>query len=383
MSQKDKNHLLLLIDKLFKGNISNAEVKKLSNFFISHQESNEWPFEIEGKRKYKEKLYSKIELEITKRGLNNAKVEPLYKRSIFKYAAAILVFIAAGYFYLTKDTQVEDIISTTANNQIRIGTDKAILTLEDGSNVILEKGQAYVSENISGNGKEIIYENRLHNTKNIGYNYLTIPRGGQYFVKLSDGTQVWLNSDSKLKYPVQFVDGETRVVELLYGEAYFDVSPSAEHRNSKFKVFTGDHEIEVLGTEFNINAYKDESEIYTTLVEGKVSVNSGILHKQLIPGEQSKYNKIDKAIKVSKTDVYNEVSWKRGTFSFKGKPIKDIMNVLSRWYDFEVYFENESLKKKTFGGVFSKDQRIEDILMMFENTNKISFEISGKTITVK
>ncbi|APY11831.1 hypothetical protein BWZ22_11555 [Seonamhaeicola sp. S2-3] len=383
MSQKDKDHLLLLIDKLFKGNISNAEVKKLSNFFISHQESNEWPFEIEGKRKYKEKLYSKIELEITKRGLNNAKVEPLYKRSIFKYAAAILVFIAAGYFYLTKDTQVEDIISTTANNQIRIGTDKAILTLEDGSNVILEKGQAYVSENISGNGKEIIYENRLHNTKNIGYNYLTIPRGGQYFVKLSDGTQVWLNSDSKLKYPVQFVDGETRVVELLYGEAYFDVSPSAEHRNSKFKVFTGDHEIEVLGTEFNINAYKDESEIYTTLVEGKVSVNSGILHKQLIPGEQSKYNKIDKAIKVSKTDVYNEVSWKRGTFSFKGKPIKDIMNVLSRWYDFEVYFENESLKKKTFGGVFSKDQRIEDILMMFENTNKISFEISGKTITVK
>ncbi|WP_147678993.1 FecR family protein [Algibacter pacificus] len=383
MSQKDKNYLLLLIDKLFKGNISDTEVKNLSNFFVSHQKPHEWPFDIDDKRKYKESLYSKIELEITKRRLNNAKVVPLYKRNIFKYASAIVVFITVGYFYLTKDTQVENITPITANNLIEIGSDKAILTLEDGSNVILEKGQAYVSENVSGNGKEIVYNTKLKSTKNINYNYLTIPRGGQYFVKLSDGTQVWLNSDSKLKYPVQFVDGETRVVELLYGEAYFDVSPSDQHRNSKFKVFTGDHEIEVLGTEFNINAYKDESEIYTTLVEGKVSVNSGILHKQLIPGEQSKYNKKDNIINISKIDVYNEVSWKRGAFSFKGKPLKDIMNVLSRWYNFEVYFENKSLEKKTFGGVFSKDQRIEDILMLFENTNKISFEISGKTIIVK
>ena len=161
----------------------------------------------------------------------------------------------------------EDIITT--------GSDKAVLTLEDGSNIELEKGKAFKTNVVNSNGEKLVY-NKTNQTK-ITYNYLTIPRGGQYFVKLSDGTEVWLNSESQLKFPVAFIKGQTREVTLVYGEAYFAVSPSTNHNGATFKVMNQGQEVEVLGTEFNIKAYKDEINIYTTLVEGKVTVSNACL----------------------------------------------------------------------------------------------------------
>ncbi|MDO5979679.1 FecR family protein [Flavivirga spongiicola] len=393
MSIKEKNDLLLLIDKLFKGDISENEVENLSNFFSSHQKLNEWPFEIEAKSGYREEIYSKIQLEIAKRDKANTKVIPFYKRSLLKYAAAILIFVSVGYFFLNKNQTVNLNTPIIVNNNIEVGTDKAILTLDDGTDVALEKGQDYIADNLTSNGEEIVYQptgqagnnvanNQQPTTKNqIAYNYLTIPRGGQYLVKLSDGTQVWLNSESQIKYPISFPEGETREVELVYGEAYFDVSPSTEHNGSKFKVLTGAQEVEVLGTEFNIKAYQDEDFIYTTLVEGKVLVNNATNNNVLSPNQQNIMSNVNNdMLLLNVVDMYSITAWKKGVFSFKDMPLNKIMKVLSRWYDTEVIFINKDVEEDKFTGVLGKEQTIEDILFTIYNTNNIKYEINNKTI---
>jgi len=271
---------------------------------------------------------------------------------------------------------------TIINNNIQTGTDKAILTLADGSDIKLIKGETYNTKNASSDGKEIVYNGNSANKKNV-YNYLTTPRGGQFFVKLSDGTQVWLNSESRLKYPVIFRDGETRQVELVYGEAYFDVSSSTEHKGAKFKVLNQAQEVEVLGTEFNIKAYKNTPTIYTTLIEGKVTVNVMNKNEILAPNQQLRLDLTNNNTVVSKVDVYREISWKNGVFSFKNKPLKDIMKVLSRWYEIDVIFDSKVLEDITFSGTLKKELNIKDILETITNANNIAYKIDGKKVVLK
>lgn len=307
--------------------------------------------------------------------------------NVLKYVAAAVFIgiLVSTYFFRDNvfNSPVENI--PVIVNTIEAGTNKATLTLSDGSVVALEKGESFKTKNANSNGEQIVYGPAKKNkTSKTTYNYLTIPRGGQFFVKLSDGTQVWLNSESQLKYPVSFVDGETRKVELVYGEAYFDVSPSIEHKGSKFKVFNQSQEIEVLGTEFNIKAYKDETNVYTTLVEGKIVVDNGVLKQGLIPNQQSTLDLLNNNISVAVVDVYTEISWKNGIFSFKGKSLKDIMKVISRWYDIDVVFESIELENVTFKGVLGKDQKIEEILLTIKTLSIIKdYEINNKKIILK
>ena len=171
---------------------------------------------------------------------------------------------------------------------------------------------------------------------------------------------------------------------MVYGEAYFDVSPSSEHQGSKFKVLNKSQEIEVLGTEFNVKAYQDETNIYTTLVEGVVSVSSDNESQILTPGQQTNLDVSNKNLTVSKVNVYSEISWKEGIFSFRGKSLKNIMVVLSRWYDMDVSFENKDLEQIKFKGVLSKDQSIEEILLAIKATGIIkNYEINNKEILLK
>ena len=200
---------------------------------------------------------------------------------------------------------------------------------------------------------------------------------------MSDGTEVWLNSETQLKYPVNFVKGQTREVELVYGEAYFDVSPSTEHGGSKFRVMNNAQEVEVLGTEFNIKAYRDDTNVYTTLVEGKVVVGNGDLEQYLTPNQQSNINLENNSIKVTVVDVDVETSWKNGIFSFKGMPLKNIMKVISRWYDVDVVFENKELESIKFKGVLDKYQSVEEILNIMTSSTINNYEIKDKTIILR
>ena len=307
---------------------------------------------------------------------------------VIKYAAAAVIVFGLGYFFKDSifNTPIEPTPIIVNTNTIIPGTDKATLTLGDGSQVTLEKGESLKTQNASSNGEEIIYKANQGDTKEVAYNYLTIPRGGQFFIKLSDGTQVWLNSETQLKFPVNFIEGETRQVELVYGEAYFDVSSSTLHKGSKFKVLNQSQEVEVLGTEFNIKAYKEETNVYTTLIEGRVSVSALNKIKILEPNEQLNLNQANNTMVSSTVDIYRVVSWKEGVFSFKNKPLKDIMKVLSRWYDVKAVFSNESLETITFNGSLDKKLSIEEILDIIigsTNSTSISYEINNKTILLK
>lgn len=364
-------------------NVKNIIVKQLTNR-ASHEELKEldlWLSKNGNEEEYKKYVETNYIINYNLKEFNSAptkeKIHQIIKnekkvlrlkrnQKILKYAAIFVGLLASTYFlYINafdsnKFENEEPKIVEIKN--VLPGKDKAILTLEDNSQIALEKGAIYKNANAKSNGKQIVYKNKTNREVNTRYNYLTIPRGGQFQITLSDGTKVWLNSESKLKYPVNFAEGKERKVELVYGEAYFDVSPSTKHNGSRFSVFNKSQKIKVLGTEFNIKAYKDESIISTTLVEGKITVNTSNKEQIMIPNQQLVYNKTTQASMIHFVDVNVETSWRRGIFSFQKRPLKEVMRVISRWYDIDVVFKNKNLETITCKGVLGRDQSIKEIL---------------------
>ena len=307
------------------------------------------------------------------------------KRSFLKYAAAILLFVSVGYFYISKSfNKTENNI--VIENTIEIGSNKAVLTLENGEKVDLDEVNTFTNSNVVNKEDQLVYSKTNDKIEEVAYNYLTVPRGGQYTVKLADGTQVWLNSETQLKYPVKFIDKHPRLVDLVYGEAYFKVTSSDKNEGAKFIVKTQTQDVEVVGTEFNIKAYKDDGILYTTLVEGKVVVENKNNTVILKPGQQSRivsFNE-ESSITVVSVDVESEISWKKGVFSFKDKPLKDIVKVLSRWYDVDIEITDKKMENVRFKGVLNKNQNIEEILLIIKTMKSINnYEIKKGKITIK
>jgi len=325
----------------------------------------------------KSKIHKRIRL-IEKRN----KLER-YKKIAF--AASIILLVGISLFNQFYFNEIKII-----NDPIVIGTDKAVLTLENGDQVILEKGQKFQNKTVNSDGKELSYSIKNRSSSNfknekIASNFLTIPRGGQFSLNLEDGTKILLNSDSKIKYPVKFIKGKKRQVELLYGEAFFDVSSSQNNNGSEFIVSTKTQKINVLGTKFNIKAYSEDDIITTTLVEGKVKVENGENQILLFPNQQSKVDSNSTVINVSDVDVSQQISWINGLFSFNDTSLEDIMHTLSRWYDLEFIFKSANQKGFIFSGILERTKSIEDILFIIEKTsssNEINFEINNKTIII-
>ena len=329
-------------------------------------------------QKAKSKIHKRIRL-IEKRN----KLER-YKKIAFAASIILLVGISLfNQFYFNETIIIRD--------PIVIGTDKAVLTLENGDQVILEKGQKFQNKTVNSDGKELSYSIKNRSSSNfknekIASNFLTIPRGGQFSLNLEDGTKVLLNSDSKIKYPVKFIKGKNRQVELLYGEAFFDVSSSQNNDGSEFIVSTKTQKINVLGTKFNIKAYNEDNIITTTLVEGKVKVENGENQILLFPNQQSKVDSNSPDIGVSEVDVFQQISWINGLFSFNDTSLEDIMHTLSRWYDSEFIFKSANQKNFIFSGILERTKSIEDILFIIEKTsssNEINFEVNNKTIIIE
>ncbi|MDG1973749.1 MAG: DUF4974 domain-containing protein [Flavobacteriaceae bacterium] len=340
---------------------------------------------------YANKVLKTYDLETAKKNIlqqiNRRKAKSNY---IFKYAVAatLALILTTTYFFGDSlfNTTDKDVVSPPIfnANTIEYGKDKAVLTLENGSQIALETGISIQTQNATSNGKVLVYQNKAKQIVELVYNQLTVPRGGQFVVELSDGTKVWLNSESQLKYPVSFINGQSREVELAYGEAYFDVSPSSKHKGAKFKVFNQFQEIDVLGTEFNIKAYKGESNVYTTLVEGKISVSIDNKNLGLKPNQQLDLDINNNTSAIKTVDVYNEVSWKDGVFSFESKTLEEVMKVFSRWYDIEIVFKNNSIKNEEFVGILRKNKRLETILKSFKNYGVIkNFEIEDKKVVLE
>lgn len=384
MSLNPQHNFSDLVAKLIDGSITKNELDKLLYFFLNNQEIKDWPEHLGSKEDVQERIHQKIRLELDFDKNEEVKVIPFYKKAFFKYAVAASVALLVTFTAVFKQQNQEDAIAKVVPNEIEIGTDKAMLTLEDGSTVVLEKGKTYNNKNVNSTGKELLYNKSNSASNKVVYNYLTIPRGGQFAITLADGTKVWLNSETKLKFPVNFTEGKTRSVELVYGEAYFDVSPSTAHKGAGFTVYQKKQQIHVIGTEFNIKAYKDDSNIATTLVEGKVEMQFANVKQKLIPNQRANFDLKTNKVKIAKVDVYSEICWKDGVFSFEDKPLDEIMKVLSRWYDIEVVFENESIKKEQFNGVLIKDRKIDEILRSIKNSGIINkYEFKNKTLLLK
>ncbi|MCK0130843.1 DUF4974 domain-containing protein [Flavobacteriaceae bacterium F08102] len=329
-----------------------------------------------------DKIYTELMAKINPTSMHKKKTRT-YIPMWVKYAAAACVIVAATYVYTESLSQptAEDVISDT---DIPFGTDKATLTLSNGASVSLEKGKPFKNMFVESNGEQLVYKKQsTPTTGEIEYNYLTIPRGGQFYMQMDDGTKVWLNSESKIKYPVNFIPGQTRMVELIYGEAYFDVSESTKHNGDAFALKTNEQTITVLGTEFNVKAYRDETEILTTLVKGSIEVGNSIENELLQPGQQSKLSQSDNTFKVYAVQVDDEIAWRDGMFSFINKPLKDIMKVLSRWYDLDIAIADPDIENIGFTGVLNKKQSIVNILEAIQSTNNMKYQFNNKSLIIK
>jgi transmembrane sensor len=255
--------------------------------------------------------------------------------------------------------------------------DDSFIEFEDikQDTVLLDKG---IHIKVSDKG-DVSYE-LINKTKSIQYTTVYTPRGGEYTLTLADGSRVWLNSESKIKYPLVF-NNESREVEIE-GEVYFDVeSKSLGNRKIPFKVKTKTQIIEVLGTEFNVNAYYDN--IYTTLVEGSVAVKNITNQENIIlaPNQQSEFNTANGSIEKSNVDPYYFIAWKSGKFAFKSATIQQVMADLARWYDVEVIYQGD-FRNITYSGSISRLENFEEVLKLIELTNKFKFKIDGRRVTV-
>ncbi|MDF1546901.1 MAG: DUF4974 domain-containing protein [Bacteroidales bacterium] len=296
--------------------------------------------------------------------------------------AASIVLMLALVFNWNND---EPKIANLTENVIEQGEKKAKLILDNGTEYELLEGKDLLIEEsgvqIKSNGTTIEYNSAKNESATLRYNTIIIPRGGEFSLKLSDGSRVWLNSETTFKYPLWFNENERKV--SLSGEAYFEV---VKNVNAPFRVQSGIQMVEVLGTSFNVSSYEEDSIIFTTLVEGKVSVSS--LHnpevkQTLNPNNQSLLIKNEGIINKRKVEAYKYTAWKDGRFYFKDERLSQIMKTLSRWYNVEVIFETQNAKEMKFTGDLKRYEKIEKILSKIEKTNEVKFELKDKIIRVK
>lgn len=302
--------------------------------------------------------------------------------AITSIAASILLFL---YFHFYTPDRPATVSLAKQVQSIVPGGNKAVLILDDGSEHDLTAAAGSIvaadGTKIINTGKKLEYTAESGQTAEIKYNTLKIPRGGEYFLILSDSTKVWLNSETTLRYPVQFA-GNIRKVELT-GEAYFEV---AHNEKSPFIVSSGNQNVKVLGTHFNISAYPENEATFTTLVEGKVEVSlqdHPDSHVFLSPSEQSTLNWQDNSIEKRKVDVSAYIAWKDGRFVFQDQTLEQIMQTLAKWYDIQFVFKSEKLKQVRFTGNIERYANFSQILEKIQRTNEVKFDVDKNLITIK
>jgi ferric-dicitrate binding protein FerR (iron transport regulator) len=299
-------------------------------------------------------------------------------------AASLVVIFSAGLYFFVKKTESKSQSPIASVQEIKPGGNNAILTLSNGKRIVLNNAAngelakepgIVISKMADGQLIYTVKENATANTQTL-INTIETPKGGQYQINLPDGTKVWLNAVSSLRFPAKF-SGNERKVELS-GEGYFEV---AHNKKMPFRVKTAGQEVEVLGTHFNINSYADDPETMTTLLEGSVRIKAAQGGSALLkPGQQSVL--AQSKLKVDLADVDAAVAWKNGEFRFNDEKLESIMHKVSRWYNVDVVYQNEQLREDSFGGVITRFAKVSDLLKMLELTKEVKFKIEGNTIVV-
>jgi ferric-dicitrate binding protein FerR (iron transport regulator) len=333
--------------------------------------------------------FEACKIECTK-AWNNFKHSTLKKNNrqaswiISTAAAAIAVFVYFTYFHVTKK-ESDNAIALIKAEAIHPGSNQATLKLADGTvhdltpsqHIVLKEGAAV----IKSEGAKLQYAAQNQIPAEIKYNTLTIPRGGEFFLELADGTKVWLNSETSLRYPAQFGANERRVE--LTGEAYFEV---AHNENSPFIVESRGQTVKDIGTEFNISAYTENPIVTTTLVKGSVAMfanTSPDKVQTLEVNEQGAVNRENGKISKRIVGTYQYIAWKSGRFVFTNQPLAQIMETLARWYNVEVVFSQEELKNFRFTGDLKRYTDFSEVIKLIGKTNEVNFLVEEKKITIR
>lgn len=386
-----------LFSAQLKGDITPEEERELQDWMENAEANSAWYREFSAEEKLTEQfrkyqgadrmaVWNKTRSKIEKNNSQPVKTLWLSWQRVV-VAAAVLLIVGTGVYLFQRNTDRQ----TNSNDyalDIKAGGDKAYLTTSGGVRISLTDAATGQIANETGisvvKNKEgqVVYqvaaETGDESAKGNGMNSIETPRGGQYQVELPDGSKVWLNSASHLRFPTSFKN-QHRVVEMS-GEAYFEVTKDASR---PFIVKSKGQEIEVLGTHFNVNAYTDEPEVKTTLLEGRVrvAIPADASEKVMLsPNQQA----VLKGAKLSVKPVIaaQAVDWKNGDFIFSEESLESIMRKVSRWYDVEVVYEDITKEKVVLGGLISRSRSLSAVLRMMESTGKVHFEVKGRRVIV-
>lgn len=370
-----------------RGELSKEEEKGIEQVLSEVEGMNTLVGELKDKNRIEHEMHVIARFD-TERALGKVKNRKQVKRrGILPWIAAASVVVIAGVSAWILLSQEPDVHNLPVAEKFEPG--KAVVTLEMASGLkyrldtlssVVRNNRVNVAFDNNDGVLKIKEQDSLADgaTKEIGYNTVNVPYGGTYTVELCDGTKVYLNSGTTLEFPSRF-DGKVRSV-ILKGEAYFDV---ARNVSKPFVVEVDEMKVKVLGTSFNVKSYVDEPGVYTTLVEGSVAIlRDGQPEKKIKPGEQAYYNKGVGTLSIAEVDVKEFTSWKDGVFYFKDIALEEILRIVSRWYDLEVFYMNQGAKSVIYSGKLPMYSSVEDVLRKFEISGDVRFELKGRTLTV-
>ena len=382
---KEAFEIARIIQKSLKGRLSESEEKLLSDWRKVSDE-NEHAFQ----RMISEDFYTvgmeKLETydyRVAYGRFLQKKYQRRRKRrfliSMARVAAVALPFVMAVVLYVGLNREEEQTLRPSLASNILPGTSKAVLTLANGQMIPLGKettDSTIITDGtqISASGSGITYADGGE-SEAVVYNKLDIPRGGEFCLTLSDGTRVWLNSETSIQYPVVFGTKERRV--FIQGEAYFEVAKDAK---KPFTVQFMSSSVTVLGTSFNIRAYPEEKQSQTTLAEGSVRIYSPGSSMLLKPGEQAEVKALSGEMVKKEVDVKTFTSWKNGRF--EQEPLENIMRTLERWYDIRVIFRDEGAKRISLSGNLKRYGDFSQVMNMLQMTGDVRFELHGNDVYI-
>ncbi len=399
MPRNNIERLEYLIRKYVEGEMTEKEDQELSFYLKEHQTRHgiKRILEVIAHETRPLENYNRDELDRMVNKIISGHIGELKHRVIKKHlfikkalvAATMVVCVLTGAYFLKQKKGENNIIVQKGQdryieNDIAPGSNKAVLTLSDGSSIVLDRTarEKLINYEILESlkieqGKLSYLKGKNKSNPATQYNTVSTPRGGEYQVVLPDGSKVWLNAASSLKFPIVFSDKD-RVVELS-GEAYFDIAHQKKH---PFKVKVKDVEVEVLGTIFNINSYEDEETIRTTLLKGSVRQTQFDKAYEIIltPRQQAQVSKNMEVKVVDNVDITQVIAWQSGMFEFNNTDIAVIMRQISRWYDINVIYETE-LGSVKFGGGISKKLPLSKVLELLQ-ANGMRFKLEGRNLKV-
>ncbi len=367
-----------LIERYNNGTLSEEERAMLESWYISEVRSNKDYHGLEENLAKLDQNFTHIS------GAEEKKGSKLWPR-VAVAASFFAVFGLSLYFYSSKspdkvdqaNVEVADINPAGNKAYLTLGNGKRIALTDASNGTIAEQTNVKITKTANGQLVYTIAENNTGSSSKLEYNTIETPNGGRYEIALPDGTHVWMNAASSLKYPSSFASLKERTVELQ-GEAYFQVAKDRQH---PFIVKTTLQEVKVLGTHFNINSYADEPETKTTLLEGSVNVANlnGKNSKILKPGQQATLKGVD--IKVGDADVDQAMSWKNGDFVFVGEDLNAVMRQVARWYDVEIEYQG-TISSSGVVSTISRTKKLSQVLKALQINQGIHFKVEGRRVLV-